>query len=160
MVLTRVSTFKATISHHLTVLANFRTRVFKNDESLWLQIKGRMLWNNLVEKESGPRDHQQIFKVPWASGVYLLKYPVAVEWGCHGMNFGNTTKQNKTYRHLKLVSRPGVGCGCGSVVKCWTTDRKAADLIPGRGSGRIFSLELTFCADTYFGMCSTFMLPQ
>ena len=45
-----------------------------------------------------------------------------------------------------------------SVIKCGTHDRKVTALIQGRSGSRISSLWSTFCADSYFGICSTFVL--
>ena len=41
-----------------------------------------------------------------------------------------------------------------------TRDRKVAGLNPCWSGGRIFFSGSTFCADSYFGICSTPVLPQ
>ena len=46
------------------------------------------------------------------------------------------------------------------MVKHWGCDRNVMGLIPGRSGGTVFFSRLTFCAESYFGICSNPVLLQ
>ena len=45
-------------------------------------------------------------------------------------------------------------------LECWTHDQRSRVQIPAGVAGKFSSLGSNFCADSYFGICSTPMLPQ
>ncbi len=67
----------------------------------------------------------------------------------------------KIKRWEKTSQRWERGSVASSVVEYRSRDRKAAGSSPGRSDGRIvFSPGSTFCADSYFGICSIPVLPS
>ena len=53
-----------------------------------------------------------------------------------------------------------MGSGVGSVVERRTRDENVSGSIPGMSGGRTFFSRSTFCANSYFGIPSTLVLPQ
>ena len=63
--------------------------------------------------------------------------------------------------HLISLQSPLIWCvGSAQWLERWTRDPTVADSCPGRAAGEISSPGSTFCADSYFGICSAPLLPQ
>ena len=60
----------------------------------------------------------------------------------------------------KVASMPSKGEGIAQWLECWTYDWKVTGLNPVGVAAEFSSLGSTFCADSYFGIRSTHMLPH
>ena len=87
---------------------------------------------------------------------------------CRGMNQTRCLVQLSGSEAYSLVGVRSIlvkcycimGSGVGSVVERRTRDENVSVSIPGMSDGRIFFSRSTFCANSYFGIRSTLVLPQ